>query len=373
MRISIDLSAIPLNLTGVGRYAIDMLAAQKLDGIVDDIDLVGVARKGDIARMKDFLPAMEIIGLVPNSRVARLAFEAMALGRSLNRIGVSLHHGVHYTIPGGFSGKIVTTIHDSTLIEHPEWHERSKVVFFTRAMTRAAKRSDALIFPSMAAKDGFLRHFDPGGLLEVIPHGVNSARFSPSATHDDDEILHRLGIDQDFLFFCGTLEPRKNLRRLLEAFSLVKETNVSLVIAGLQGWGDSAFGSAAITAMIRTGQVKVLGYVSDAQLGVLYRKCIATLYPSLEEGFGLPALEAISQGALLITSQRSAMAEIVGSKALFVDPLSVTSIATSISRALAGGNELDLMRRDGVDTAAHYSWEASAIRHLKLYRRILGT
>ena len=369
-RITIDLSAIPTKITGVGRYAIEMVSTFGSVVECNGLDLVCLTRKGDVERIQRLLPGRELLGIVPNSRAARLLFEERGLGRMLGRSSIALHHSIHYTIPRGFKGKVVTTIHDSTFLEHPEWHERSKVVFFKRAMAHAAKEADALIFPSESTKAGFLRHFDPVGYTEVIPHGVNVERFG--LEQSDAESLERLGIKQPFLLFCGTLEPRKNLPRVIEAFAGLNAEDLVLVVAGLKGWGASAFTDPTTQNLLRDRRVIVVGYVSDLELGALYRQCIASLYPSLEEGFGLPALEAVSQGTLLITSAGSAMIEVIGDGALTVDPLSVSCIREAIEVAVVGGAAVDAIRRRGIEMAKGFSWKSVAEKHCNLYRRILG-
>ncbi len=371
MRVSIDLSAIPRNITGVGRYALEIVNALTNKESTTGLDLTCVVRKGDISRMQSLVPGTVLLGVVPDSRAARLAYELLGLGHALDREGVQLHHGVHYTSPGNFHGKVVTTIQDATLLEHPEWHERSKVIFFRNAMARSAKRADALIFPSEATRTGFLRHFDPKGQTEIIAYGVDPGRFANSL--NDHETLSQLGVDQRYFLFCGTLEPRKNLLRILHAFYLMDPKDIILVVVGMKGWGDQALADEKARALIDQGKVAVLGYVDDQVLGALYRNCIATLYPSLEEGFGFPALEAISQGAVLITSQASAMTEYVGDAALLVDPLSLDAIAQAMNVAIYDNVRTSNLRERGPLIASNYTWDASAVKHANLYRRILGT
>ncbi len=366
-----DLSAVPANMTGVGRYGVEMLG--ELLPLAPDvgIEIWAITRKGDGERFGSRIPVLRTEEVVPASRPARLIFEQVAMRRVLASMASQLHHGIHYTLPRQLACKSVVTVHDATLLEHPEWHQRSKVVFFRHMISHAAKVADGLIFPSQAALAGFSRHFVTSAQLRVIPHGVSGARFAAPLGTSDAEIRERLGVSGSYFVFCGTLEPRKNLARVLEAFATLKYSEVTLVLAGMAGWGNAEIRT-LLENLTSAGRVKVLGFVSDAQLGALYRGAVAALYPSLEEGFGLPGLEAMSQGSLLITSKDSAMAEYADGNALLVDPLDVAAIAHAMSRALGGGADLQSMSRSGRVASESFTWLRSAQGHLELYRSILG-
>lgn len=369
--VSVDVSAVPANMTGVGRYAVGVLSEIGAPAAEAGLEIAAVTKLGDGSRFSRYAPGIRMLETVPTSRLRRLVYEQRSMGAVLDELGVVLHHGIHYTLPGRMKAKKVVTIHDATLIEHPEWHERSKVAFFSRMIARSAKEADALVFPSQSALQGFARHFETNARTAVIPHGVNDARFDPPEGVGDEEQLNELGVEGPYLLFCGTLEPRKNLERLLDAHMRAWTDGPRLVVAGLAGWKDSRLRQ-KLDYLVESRAGKVLGFVSDAQLGALYRNALATLYPSLEEGFGLPGLEAMSQGSLLVTSLGSAMQEYAEGVALFVDPLDVASLAAAIERAIAGGSDLEAMAAAGRERAMAMTWASSAKSHLALYRSILG-
>ncbi len=369
--VTVDVSAVPANMTGVGRYAVGVLSEIGAPATEAGIEIAAVTKLGDGDRFRRYAPGITMVETVPTSRLRRVIYEQRRMGDVMDRMGALVHHGIHYTLPGHMRAKKVVTIHDATLIEHPEWHERAKVTFFSRMIARSAREADALVFPSASALEGFARHFDTRAHTVVIPHGVNDARFEPPEGVGDDEQIDALGVTRPYLLFCGTLEPRKNLERLLDAHMSAWAGGPGLVVAGLAGWKDSRL-RPKLDALVGSRAGKVLGFVSDAQLGALYRNALATLYPSLEEGFGLPGLEAMSQGSLLITSEGSAMQEYAAGVALFVDPLDVSSLAAAIERVTVGGAELEAMAVAGRERARGMTWAASAQSHLALYRSILG-
>ncbi|MDA8385509.1 MAG: glycosyltransferase family 1 protein [Actinomycetota bacterium] len=369
--VAVDLSAVPANLTGVGRYAVGFLG-EAVDAAPDaGIELLAIAKRGDEERFGRLCPGLRVSGEVPAPRPARIAFERLAMARAVERHGAALYHGIHYTLPSGLHMPTVATIHDMTFLEHPEWHQRSKVVFFRRMIAASAARAHGLIFPSRSALEAFRRHFDTRATTVVIGHGVSPARFVAPPGAGDDDIIGVLGVRRPYLLFCGTLEPRKNLERLLDAFLSLDTSEVELVVAGLVGWRESRL-RPKLDLLEASGRGRLVGFVSDLQLGALYRRALATVYPSLEEGFGLPGLEAMSQGSLLITSDQSAMAEYAGEDSLLVDPLDVKSIANALAVAIEGGDSLAVMAEAGRSRAAAMTWRASAQGHLELYRSILG-
>lgn len=373
--ISIDLSAIPNRLTGAGRYGVEMLKAVLDQNDQETLSFLGITRSGDGDRMTALIPTLRFAELVPNGRVSRLAYERLFMASQLRRRNVKLHHGIHYTSPEPFGGRVVVTVHDTTFIDHPEWHERTKVGFFRHAIAKAANRADALIFPSQFARDRFELFYPNGGERVVIPHGVDVSQFGVVSSESIAATKLSHGISDEYLFYCGTIEPRKNLGRILDAFASTKIPGLQFVIAGLSGWRNSKF-FATLEPFVKSGKIRVLGYVSDADLGSLYAGSVATIYPSLEEGFGLPGLEALAMGSKLITSVDSAMAEYANESTYLVNPYDTDEIAKAIIGVYDhfGGGERDrslgLSSED--ELLAKYSWTISGQRHLELYRSILS-
>jgi glycosyltransferase involved in cell wall biosynthesis len=178
-------------------------------------------------------------------------------------------------------------------------------------------------------------------------------------------VLAGLGIRSPFVAFVGTVEPRKNIVGLLRAMeSLPPE--VSLVLAGQDGWGTAAVDEAVARSRRR---VVRLGYVAEAVVPVLYRRAAVVAYPALVEGFGLPALEALSCGARLVTTAGTSMADTVSNAALLVPPGDDDALADALRQAL-GGDGPD--PAGGPAVAARFTWDASADRHLEAYRLALG-
>jgi glycosyltransferase involved in cell wall biosynthesis len=265
----------------------------------------------------------------------------------------------------------VVTIHDLTFFDHPEWHERAKVVYFRRMIRESAQRADTLVCVSEYTAARLYDLLAPSVPVEVITHGVDHRRFRPG-DEDDLELLAGLGLRPPFVAFTGTLEPRKNVPALVRAMARLAPTHpgLQLVLAGHRGWGGAEVDATVATSGLGDRVVN-LGYVDDAVLPALYRQAAAVAYPSLEEGFGLPALEALACGAAVVTSSGSAMEEVAGEAALLVRPGDEAGLTEALEALLAGGPEVARLRQAGPVLAKDHTWAQAAGRQVEVYRRVL--
>jgi glycosyltransferase involved in cell wall biosynthesis len=263
------------------------------------------------------------------------------------------------------------TVHDLTLWDRPEWHDRTKVLFFRRALRLAASRADVVIVPSTSTADAYRAHFGEAVPVRVIPHGVDHLRFSTDepAPGSDQAVLIRLGIEWPYVLSVATSEPRKNLPSLVSAFAKLaaRTPDLRLVLAGGSGWKNDQL-EAGISAAGVADRVIRTGYLADDDIPALLRRSAAVAYPAFVEGFGLPVLEALACGAPLVTSENSAMSEITGDAALLVAPSDIDGLLEALSTLISGGKEVARRRRLGIERAAGYTWELSATRHLAAYR-----
>ena len=198
-----------------------------------------------------------------------------------------------------------------------------------------------------------------------VPLGVNAPVVATNAA----QVLDRLGVSGEYLLFVGTLEPRKNLSRLVAALETLGDSVPQLVVVGATGWGDIKLDSMIKNKSKISNRVKFLGFVEASDLGVLYSNASAFCYPSLMEGFGLPILEAMSCGVPVVTSRGSSTQEVAGDAAVLVDPLDVSSIANGVVTALSQRNNLVEL---GFKRAAEMTWHQTALRTASIYDRVIG-
>jgi glycosyltransferase involved in cell wall biosynthesis len=368
MRLALDVSAVPARPVGAGVYTVNLVRALAALG---EADLHLVARRGDGERWAAVAPDAACHAVVPGPRPARLVWEQARASALAAGAGAEVWHGPHYTLPLRLDPPAVVTVHDLTFFEHPEWHERSKVVFFRRMIRAAVARAAAIVAVSGATADAVGDLLAPRVPVLTIPHGVDHVRFRPGNPGDGGDLglLAGLGVRPPYLAFVGTLEPRKALPVLVDAFARLagEHPDLRLVLAGRDGWGTEAVRTAVAESGVATRILRVR-WIPDEALPALFRQASVVAYPSHEEGFGLPALEALACGAPLVTSAESPMAEVAGPAALLVPAGNAGALAWALNRVLADPGLADRLRHDGPKSAAPYTWEASARLHLDAYR-----
>jgi glycosyltransferase involved in cell wall biosynthesis len=366
--VSLDVSAVPVRPGGAGYYT--MALAQGL-ARRSDVGLALVARRGDEQRWHELAADVAVRGAVPVSRPGRLAFEQLRLGSVLRSMRVEVHHGPHYTMPARAPVPCAVTIHDCTFFDHPEWHLRSKAAFFRRAIRRAARHAAVLICVSEVTEQRLRAWCDVRAPVVVAPHGVDHGRFTPHepAEGADRAVLAALGVpsDRPLVAFVGTLEPRKGVVPLVAAFDQVARghPDAILVLGGQTGWG-MAETERALAAARHPERILRTGYLPDEAVPALLRQAAVVAYPALEEGFGLPALEALACGAPLVTTEGTAMAEMARGAALLAPPGDVTGLAAALETALREGRATG-RRQLGITVAGERTWEASVALHRSAY------
>jgi glycosyltransferase involved in cell wall biosynthesis len=368
MRVALDVSAVPARLAGAGRYTAEL--ARRLPG--EGIDTTLVTRRNDRERWAAWSPAASISSIVPQRRAQRLAYEAWRLGTSAPAKRADVWHAPHYTMPHRGSTPTVVTIHDLTFFTNPEWHERSKVAFFRRAISYSAQHAKVLI----SVSDFTARQLDeyvPGHAPVVVaPHGVDLARFTPDGSNDEALFReHALAFGVPYVFFLGTVEPRKGLDVLLEAFGDLSrhDSSLELWLAGQPGWGLKEFDE-QLASHPASSRIRRLGYVDEAVLPALLRQAQVVAYPSRGEGFGLPVLEALACGAVVVTSSDTVMAEVADGAARLVK----VGDAEQLAGELLACRAMDQAQRRehgrlARERAERFTWQESLAQHLVAYNR----
>jgi glycosyltransferase involved in cell wall biosynthesis len=364
VRLLLDVSAVPARPVGAGVYTMELARALAARDVTD---LHLVTRQGDTTRWSELAPKATLHPEVPEARPRRLLWEQTGAPRLATRVGADLWHGPHYTLPLRLTIPAVVTIHDLTLFEHPEWHERSKVAFFQRMIRSSTRRAGAVIAVSGHTRDRLAAVLAPTVPVIVAPHGVDHARFTPTDA-DDLRRLAAVGIRPPYVAFAATLEPRKDVPTLVDAFARIApdHPDLRLVIAGRDGWGATAVRDAAARSGVTTRIARV-GWMDDDVLPAFFRRAEVVAYPSLDEGFGLPALEALACGAVLVTTTGSAMEEVVGDAAVLVRPRDPAGLGAALGRAITETTLRDRLHADGPRRAADFTWATSVDQHLAAY------
>lgn len=343
-----------------------------LDGMPLASPLTGVGHyTAELARNLAMVAPSDSFTFISPHGLLKRRWWSLGLPLHLLRNSFDLFHGTNYEIPFWSRRPTVVTIHDLSLMllrVHREdliWRASWRLPFM-------AKRASRIITPSNSIKKELCEGFDiPPDKVAVTPEAPRPV----FKRREDPELLRRLGIEGDFVLFVGTIEPRKNLRRLVKAFDqMLRNTSLSpkLVIAGGIGWMMDDFVS-FIEEKGVADRVCLTGYLQDEELCTLYSACTAFIYPSLYEGFGLPPLEAMACGAPVITSRTPALMETVGNAARLVDPKDIDDIAHAMTEMLSDQTAREHYAELGKVHVKQFSWEQTALKTLEVYRKLIPT
>jgi glycosyltransferase involved in cell wall biosynthesis len=342
---------------GSGTYIVEL--AREL---ADDptLDVVGISAHHRAPAPADWAPPVP----VRSSRLPRRAlYEAWQhlpgpLAESIaGRADVV--HATTWAVPAT-RRPMAVTVHDVAFLHDPAHFTGRGNTFFRRALERVRGNDAAIIVPSQATADDCLQVGLPSTRITVVPHGVRVGRPDPQTVL---EFRSRSGLNREYVLWCGTIEPRKNLSTLLTAFAdaAVDLPDVDLVLVGPAGWGALP----PVPSSLSPDRVHVLGHLSRADLDAAYAGAAAFCFPSLREGFGLPVLEAMQHGLPVVTSRGTACAEVGGDAALLVDPLDATEVARALVTAVRERADLSARSRS---RAAGFTWREAAARTAEVYR-----
>ena len=357
LRIGVDASALARKeRTGVSRYVLSLVEALgRLDG-EDRFTLC--YRLSRLRRLAWFHRVKH-----PRFRT-RLFQEGLTpfLSRS-----VDVFHGPDARVPRLGRVPLVATVHDVFSLDSEKWADAGFREKKRAAYADLAARARLLIFVSSHSRDRFLEHHPvEAARVRVVPEGVEPGfgRIAPGAV---DAVRARLDLPAEYLLFVGQLSARKNAVRVLEALARLPAGAPPLLLAGPRkhGWEEvrDAHGRLRLD-----GRARFLGHVGEADLAPLYAGARALVFPSLDEGFGLPVLEAFACGTPVLASTAGALPETAGGGALLVDPLSIDAIADGMRRLLDDGAlRADLVRK-GRARAAELTWDEAARRTREVYR-----
>ena len=364
--------------TGIAQYAMELTRALKALHKGPEIILLTPYKDSATSWYHDFetypVPSLR---LMP----AAATFGNMVLHRAATDLALDILHdpcGIAPFLAAPRRYRTVVTVHDAVPYLYPRTQPLLTNLVFQTLIRAARFSADAVLTVSRQSASDLVRY---AGLPNRKVHPVPLAsRFAAAAEpHSGDEhptaLLRGLGVTGPYFLFVGTLHPRKNLERTLEAFVNVRRRrpDTSFVIVGPPYWGAS---NTLRTVLSRAGDgsgVVFTNFVSDSDLQTLYANATALVFASLYEGFGLPALEAMALGAPVIASNSGSLPEVVGSAAVLVDPRSIDSISDAMLRLLDDDRLAADYRRRGLDRAGEFSWRRTAERTLSVYEQVLNT
>jgi len=367
LRIGVDIRPFYEPLTGVGWYLFDLLHEfAKHDDV--ELYLFGDARITDVGpRLHAELPK--------NAKVCTFDLRGHGLGRLDRPLTAAAYvawlalsdcdvfFGANYFLPrlhSAVAKKRVITIHDLTYKRFPELLQKETLENLDRQMQREIAIADAIVCVSEATRNDLLRFY------EVDPTRAHAIHSGLGVTTRDPEPVD--GLPSRYLLFVSTVEPRKNLSTLLDAYEQLRDRGVydgALVVVGKIGWK-----SESIVPRLRGRGVVHLDYLRAGQLAHVYANAEAFIFPSIYEGFGFPLLEAMSHGVPTIAANSSSLPEIGGDAALYFEPRDANALASLIARVTSNTTLRDELARKGRARAAEFSWSSTAQKTLAVLRSV---
>jgi glycosyltransferase involved in cell wall biosynthesis len=372
--ILIDFTQIPRVRTGVGVYADHLLS--ELPSQLAPHDRLYILAQDDETGLAALLPpdpriqVLTIPSRIFRNRLALLAYEQIALPLLLFKLKIDVVHSLHYTFPLLSPAARAVTIHDFTFILWPHLHTRGRRLLFRPFIRCALRFAESALFVSNSTRSDAERlSARSTQLRSVTPHGVAGEAFIRPPDAVARPHLDALNLRPPYLLFLGTIEPRKNVPRLIHAFNHIAADfpDLRLVLAGKLGWQAEAFNDALSTSPFRE-RIQHLGYVSDEQRQTLLSRAEILVYPSLYEGFGLPILEAMALSIPVITSNVSSLPEVAGDTALLVDPSSVPELEDALRSLLTNPALAKKLGDAGQQRARNFTWTQTAATTYDAYR-----
>jgi glycosyltransferase involved in cell wall biosynthesis len=375
MNVLIDATCVTKNKAGVGIYVANLI--KELASISGGHRLFVLAQDDDPSMDYSRWPDVHMIW-VP-ARIFRILpfrflLEQIVLPILLIRHSIQVVHSVHYSLPlVCFGARRIVTIHDMTSYDMPEVHKQVKALYYRLSIFAAAHLADGLIFVSHSAERDFRSRFGRYKRKSWVIHHGKSEAFHPDIQPDQVERVRRkYELGTDFALYIGTLEPRKNVARLVGAFMSVAANHpkLMLVIVGKKGWMyDGIYDAVAKSGL--ESRVKFTGFIPEEEKPYFLAGAKVFIYPSLYEGFGIPVLEALACGIPTITSNTSSLPEVAGHAALLVDPTSEEQISSAMQILLLDSSLQERLREESVLQAAKFTWRKTADLTLAAYVEVI--
>ena len=369
-------------LTGIGQYTRQLFTALRADGL-DPLMFYGL-------HCEHGLPATaEVSGTARNTRraydlVRKVLPNPRELKRLVERASFAWHArglasaGYLYhepnILPQRYAGPTVITVHDLSCFDHPETHPADRVAIMHRELPRAIERADHIIVISEATRRAVAQRFGVPDSRMTVTLLAAHPNFAPRPAASLQAALAKLDLQPGgYLLSVGTLEPRKNLTTLFQAYSALPDSlrqRYPLAVVGMPGWHTDQLMSSA-RQLVERGELRFLGYVDDAVLPLLYAGAAAFAYPSRYEGFGLPPLEAMAAGVPVLVSDVTSLPEVVGDAGVRVGPDDVDAMRDGLRRLLEDRDYAAQLAQQGLARAQGFSWEKCARETRAVYDHVL--
>jgi glycosyltransferase involved in cell wall biosynthesis len=365
MKIGVDARPLSYDLTGIGMYLKHVLETLQE---IDKKNHYYLLSNAPIHFSLDNEKWAKIEGKSNRKLISTIWTQSRVPVLSL-KLNLDVFWGPRHNLPLLLPSKVKTvlTIHDVVHREHPNTMALRNLLIERMLMRWSLIKADVVIADSLSTARDIQRNYSmDSNKIRAIHLGVPELPNSKSMDRNRNHLLNKT-----YFLFVGTLDPRKNFRRILRAFELLKpqQYDVHLVLVGGEGWKNKTFWR-SLNAHPLKEYIHYTGYVNRGQLSAYYKNALCLLFPSLYEGFGFPILEAMTSGTPVITSNISSMSEIAGDAALLVDPYNFADLADAMRKTLTNGQLRKALVNKGFERVQRFSWEQCAMEILEVFRSL---
>jgi glycosyltransferase involved in cell wall biosynthesis len=369
MKILLDLTQIPLEKVGVGIQVLNILKYISKNCIKGQY--FAIIQNDDKILLNLCFP--NVIVLPVNAKIfrhlfLRLLLEQIYIPFLILKYRVDVVHSFHYSFPLiKFWAKRIITIHDLTFFLYPELHIPIKRYYFCYFIKMATTSKNKLICVSKSTADDLKKIFPKCNSSIYI---ISPAKEASPVVEHFELISRKFNINKPYILYMGTLEPRKNIERLIDAYaSIEQKINCDLYLVGKKGWYyNSIFEK--VGKLNLEDRIIFTGFVTEEEKFSLLKNCLFFVYVSIYEGFGLPVLEALNEGKAVITSNISSMPEVAGNAAILVNPYNISQIAENMLKLTTDSKFRNSFSSKAIEQASKYTWENTAQETIKIYNNI---
>ncbi len=316
----------------------------------------------------------QYVDINSKNRLKRIYYENLKLHQFLRQEKFNLYHATNYLLPYFSKFKSVLTIHDLIAINHPQFCQNESVIYFSLLQSRSIKQATKIIAVSNTVKNEIIKKYNvPPEKIVTIYHGVNENFKKENDSFRLNEVKVKYNLPDKFILFVGNIEPKKNLKQLIEAYNLLRKKSEiihKLVIVGKKGWKyNDVFKK--VNELKLDKQVFFNGYIPEDDLPVIYSLADLFVFPSLYEGFGIPPLEAMACEIPVLVSNRGALPEITGGKCIQINPLDIEDIAEGMYNLITDNNLRKKSIEDSKNWVKTFTWEKAAKETVQVYEKIV--
>ncbi len=370
MHIAIDAHSVGTQLAGNVTYITGLIEALAEIDTVNQYTLY-VTRPEAVERYTGRWPNFSVRRTLPHSPLIRIPITLTAELR-LRPVDILF---VQYSGPPFAPCKLVTSIHDISYEHLPETYKWRSRFQMRLTIPRTARMADHVVAPSEYSRQDLIKTYGlPPEKVTMIPLAASAFLKPVTDTGELDRIRKKYDIEGDYILGVGSIQPRKNLARLISAYSQLstkRDDLPPLILAGKMAWLFEETLREIETHGLKE-KIRFTGFVPDEDLPGLYSAAKCFVYPSFFEGFGLPPLEAMQCGTAVITGDRTSLPEVVGDAGILVDPFDVGAIADAIEKVLTDNKFREEMVRKGLERAMQFSWTATARQTLDVFEKVFG-